>query len=93
MWVIQLTNSIWWIYRENNKPKFEAFHSLQVHKIFMKIDYVLGHKAICNKSGFIKYICNQNTIKLEINNKKVTLKIRELTAHLKKNSDYFNIIE
>lgn len=86
MWAIQLTNSTWWIYRKNNKPKFAASHSLQLHKISMKIDYVLGHKAICNKSGFMKYICNQNTIKLEINNTKVTLKIRELKA-------YFNITQ
>lgn len=48
----------------------------------MKIDYILGHKAICNKSGFMKYICNQNTIRLEINNRKVTLEIKELITHL-----------
>lgn len=62
------------------------------HEMFIKIDQVLGHRAILNKfqrsANIQTTFINQNTIKVEINNKTTTpkpqyiLKFQKHTAKL-----------
>ena len=57
-------------------PKETEYTFSSTHRIFSRIDYVLGHKSILDKYKRIEIISsifsNHNAIRLEINKKKKT---------------------
>ena len=66
------------IYREFHPKAAEYTFFSSAHRIFSRVDHILGHKTSLSKFRKIEIMSvifsNHNTVKLEINYKKKTVK-------------------